>query len=361
MSAPAPAPDAGTAVPSGPDAVTPPPTGPRGPDSGGFRATLRSAHLVHRGAVRIAGVAVLLATVVTFGLYLWTRLAPDRERCDFRDGDMLVKDEDLSRLSECYDSAFGYQSALSWYRLLVTDLDLWVLVPVVLVAAFVAGPLIARELESGTFRLAWTQAETPRRWLTGRLVLGCAVVIVAGTVCVGLIRFARTTSVEQGMLWSHESVFPTLGPVLVAYLVLAVALGALVGLLLRRVILSMAAALLGTGAVLVGLAQLRPYLWPHETYVRKGEGEGTFPPGNSYQFDYGLLTLDGDRVPHTWLNCPGRESTECLRGQGYSGRWIDYHPASHFWPLQLVETGIVLALAALAVFVSLRVLRKIAP
>lgn len=50
---------------------------------------------------------------------------------------------------------------------------------------------------------------------------------------------------------------------------------------------------------------------------------------------------------------------DCLASLGASERYHDYHPASHFWPLQLVETGILLALAALAVFAAFRVLRRL--
>lgn len=40
-----------------------------------------------------------------------------------------------------------------------------------------------------------------------------------------------------------------------------------------------------------------------------------------------------------------------------ASQYLDYHPGSHFWPTQLIETGIVLALAALALFAAFRVLR----
>lgn len=41
-----------------------------------------------------------------------------------------------------------------------------------------------------------------------------------------------------------------------------------------------------------------------------------------------------------------------------TGWFVDNHPPSHLWPLQLVETGIVLALTALAVTAAFRVLRR---
>jgi ABC-type transport system involved in multi-copper enzyme maturation permease subunit len=55
-------------------------------------------------------------------------------------------------------------------------LRLWLGVLVVAVPAvvgmFCGAPLVARELEEGTFRLAWTQSVTRTRWLTLRLAAG---------------------------------------------------------------------------------------------------------------------------------------------------------------------------------------------
>ena len=50
-----------------------------------------------------------------------------------------------------------------------------------LIGIFWGAPLIARELETGTYRLAWTQIVTRRRWLAVKLgVVGLASVAVAG-------------------------------------------------------------------------------------------------------------------------------------------------------------------------------------
>ena len=46
---------------------------------------------------------------------------------------------------------------------------------------FWGAPLVARELETGTFRLAWTQSVTRTRWLAVKLALvGLASMAVAG-------------------------------------------------------------------------------------------------------------------------------------------------------------------------------------
>src|SRR5665213_2663361 len=50
-----------------------------------------------------------------------------------------------------------------------------------LVGAFWGAPLIAREFENGTHRLAWTQSVTRARWLATKLgVVGLASVAVSG-------------------------------------------------------------------------------------------------------------------------------------------------------------------------------------
>lgn len=53
-----------------------------------------------------------------------------------------------------------------------------------------------------------------------------------------------------------------------------------------------------------------------------------------------------------------RDSTACLKAHDVTGFYSEYHPASHFWPLQLVETGITLALTALVLAAAFTLLRR---
>jgi ABC-type transport system involved in multi-copper enzyme maturation permease subunit len=71
-----------------------------------------------------------------------------------------------------------------------TTLRLWLSVLVVVVpgllGAFWGAPLVASELESGSFRLAWTQDVSRVRWLAARLaVCGLASIAVAGLLSLG--------------------------------------------------------------------------------------------------------------------------------------------------------------------------------
>src|SRR3984893_4224449 len=54
-----------------------------------------------------------------------------------------------------------------------------------LIGVFWGAPLLSRELETGTFRLAWTQSVTRTRWLTTKVIMvGAASVIVAGALSI---------------------------------------------------------------------------------------------------------------------------------------------------------------------------------
>ncbi len=60
-------------------------------------------------------------------------------------------------------------------------LDFLVLAVPLLIGMFWGAPLISREFEAGTFRLAWTQGVTRTRWLAVKLGLGAvASVVIAG-------------------------------------------------------------------------------------------------------------------------------------------------------------------------------------
>src|ERR1035437_8616701 len=64
---------------------------------------------------------------------------------------------------------------------LFTWLGFLVIVIPGIIGVFWGAPLVARELEAGTFRLAWTQSVTRTRWLVIKLaVIGLASMAVAG-------------------------------------------------------------------------------------------------------------------------------------------------------------------------------------
>ncbi|MFE7182541.1 ABC transporter permease [Streptomyces erythrochromogenes] len=209
-----------------------------------------------------------------------------------------------------------FQKVFHFVALAVTALPL-------LLAAFVAGPLIGRELESGTYRLQWTQSVSPVRWFTAKLAVPVAAVLLLLPACVVLAAWIRRGTLDT---WypAHWYVFPlygAIGPVAVAYALLGIAVGALAGLVIGRTVPAMAAALAFVGTVVMALTALRPRLWPALDGPKAG--------GSAWYFS-GPADHIGTR----------------------------HHPESHFWPLQLVESAILLTLAAAAIVTAFALLRR---
>jgi hypothetical protein len=259
----------------------------------------------------------------------------------------------------CSQSARDHADAQWQVRSLLDYTGLGLLLLPGLLAAYTAGPLIARELESGTYKLAWTQSVTPARWLAAKLSVSAAFV----SVCVLLLTAVFHWSWQSGAIddyptfWYEPTVYAAiLGTVPLATALLGLSLGALVGLLVRRTVVAMSAAALLTGAVLAVLAQLRPHLWAVQTLT----GHGPDLPVGAWRLESGMLTASGQRLP--WTDCiraleAEQEAAWCLTAHDGVTEYADIHPASHFWPIQLIETGIVLAVAALALLAAFRVLR----
>jgi uncharacterized membrane protein YeaQ/YmgE (transglycosylase-associated protein family) len=236
-----------------------------------------------------------------------------------------------------------WQTLLGWVLFLLPGL----------VGAFVAGPVIGRELESGTYQLAWTQSVSPTRWLTMKLAVPTLWTMTGVAGLLVLYRWAWVTAPQEyrGEAWYHLFRYVGLGPVALAYTLLGIAVGAFAGLLVRRTVPAMAVTVLTVGVVtaLFGL-RLRPHLWPVVTL----NGPAFSPAShNVMPVENGLLTPSGKRL--SWEDCAHHG---VCTGEPGSGFFSDYHPASHFWPLQLVESGIILALAVIVTFAAFTVLRR---
>jgi len=115
---------------------------------------------------------------------------------------------------------------------------------------FWGAPLVAREFEGGTVRLAWTQGVTRTRWLAAKLGLGA----LASVAVTGLLTLMVTWSSNQ-LDYVHGDVnYNALGFGIrdiapIGYAASALVLGASAGLLFRRTLPAMASALVGFAAV----------------------------------------------------------------------------------------------------------------
>ncbi|MFF4589269.1 hypothetical protein [Streptomyces sp. NPDC001388] len=245
----------------------------------------------------------------------------------------------------------GYQAGVDLVGLLVSYLFLGV-------AAFAGGALIGRELGDGTAHLAWTQGISPTRWLTAKLGVAALVVTAGGTVLVLVYRWAY----DEDLLfseWMGDSTYLSRGPATLAYALCALAVGALTALLLRRPLPALGVSVVATETLSFVVAQYRGSFWPAVTLTSAREDFDY--PVTAWNVESGAL-VHGRQVPYFDVtSCYGGSAARtqgCLDDLGVTGFYTTYHPESHFWPINLVETGIVLAVAALATTAAFLLLRR---
>ncbi|MFE9248526.1 hypothetical protein [Streptomyces sp. NPDC007088] len=210
------------------------------------------------------------------------------------------------------------------------------------VALYGAGPLTARELERGTVRLAWSQSVSPRRWLAAKLGAVSAFLVVGTALLVVLYRVlwsAHNNLMLSGI--GPRALYFSVGPATVLVPLLALAVGVFCGLLLRRTLPAMLVAGLAqyliTGAVRGGR-------WPF-THTR-------LPPEVPVRGS--AITSSGAHIPDPQCY----DSLRCLARHDVVGFSRTYLPAPEFWPRQLTESGVLLAVTALAVAGAFWLLRR---
>src|SRR5713101_9896886 len=144
-----------------------------------------------------------------------------------------------------------------------------------LIGAFAGAPVLARELETGTFRYAWTQGIGRWRWTLAKLVL-LAVAVAAAAAAISVLfswyyqpYFATG---NQALSLSEApplaaGLFDLRGVAFAVWTLAAFAIGALAGMLIRRVVPAIVATLAAyTGLALVAGNLLRQhYLTPPRT------------------------------------------------------------------------------------------------
>jgi hypothetical protein len=239
-----------------------------------------------------------------------------------------------------------------------------------LIGIFWGAPLVARELETGTHRLAWNQSVTRTRWLASKL----AVIGGASAATTGLLMWAITA-------WAHHidhasnnrltpQYFGARGIVPIGYALFAFVLGVTLGMLIRRTIPAMFATLaIYVGAVVSMPLWVRAHLAP-ATHVTQpldtsNLDELMLRPDNTMQVvgadshHPGAWLLSNQTITPTGHLFTGPASPQhCGADQGLQAclNWVDslglrqditFQPASHFWPLQWSETAIFVAAAIL--------------
>ena len=320
-------------------------------------------------ALSIAALVLVLIAVLAL---TWAQVAELARRAGCRPDDCDIRA--ANALSEALtDKVPG----IFYYVVLVL-----MLVLPILVGIFWGAPLVARELETGTYRMIFSQSVSRRRWLLVKLAVGG----VAVAVCTGLASLVLTPWAEVIDLARDTRLSPLIfagrGIVPIGYGALAFVIGVLAGQVLRRTVTAMAVTLLVMAILQViapflmlrALAQpvvsLRPLrvvpglvliVEPGTNAARvilPGTIQGAWtisetvvtPAGREFRGPTDPAQCSQDTVNPLTATCMAWLKTQNLSEK------TTYVPGSQFWALQWREFGV---LTVLALGVSAFSLRRI--
>ncbi|WP_309115243.1 ABC transporter permease subunit [Saccharothrix sp.] len=240
-------------------------------------------------------------------------------------------------------------------------LSLFNLVPF-LIGAFLGAPLVARELETGTWQFAWTQAVPRMRWLAVKLAaLGTVSAALAVALSSSITWFRQPLDVLDGRF--SADAFDLEGLVPAGYALFAFAAATAAGTLLRRSLPAFAVALGAFAALRVFVAGwLRPNFQAPRTITEPvAATDVDLDPGGprgmtADRLDWTLVSGYADSsgrhlsvVEAVQMDSAARragmELSAYMHERGVQ-KWVQYHPADRFWAFQLMETAIFAGLAA---------------
>lgn len=258
----------------------------------------------------------------------------------------IANDRLVDTLGERYRSVYTYLS--------------WLPVVPLLIGVFWGAPVLAREFERGTHRLAWTQSVTRRRWLAAKLGwLGLAVTLAG--LALGLMvsywlsTFDGTPYVDK---FGDTAMFGGTGVVVGAWWLFAFMLGTAAGGVLKKLLPTLAVTIAVFLLAMFVIFQVRAaYAEPERQVV-----EGPLPGRGSYITDSAFVSpsgveVAGDLVPEC-ANAGRMDYLSCVAEAGYTPVMY-YQPADRYWRFQWTETGLLLALTvALAGLTAYRVVRR---
>jgi ABC-type transport system involved in multi-copper enzyme maturation permease subunit len=292
------------------------------------------------------------------------------------------------------DCSLAGSGFLRTYRGLQIGLDVLVVVVPGLLGIFWGAPLVARELETGTYRLAWTQSVTRVRWLGVKLALvGTASMVVAGVLSLLVTWWSSPIDrVNQDVFTS----FDQRALVSVGFALFAFAFGVAVGMAVRRTVVAMVVVLvsfvtirllvnhfvlphliapdvrqfgLAMGTTVLGYGSMNgsafnliagaPNLsnaWIYSSSIVNSAGRALTPQT--------LAKLCPQLSPTTGIPAGGQSVHIAVKGAGPAPPGsasalnqcittvnatyhdvVTYQPGSHYWPLQWLELGMYVGAA----------------
>jgi hypothetical protein len=222
-----------------------------------------------------------------------------------------------------------------------------------LIGAFIGAPLVARELETGTYRFAWTQGRNRVRWLVTKLSLISAALVAMG-LAFSLV-FSWWFGPWAGVIGrlAGGEAYEITGVVFAARILFGLCLGAAVGAVIRRTLPAMLATVVGWLAV----------AWPTVVYVRPLIETPISAPSDSNSIAANAWALHNwyqDRAGHhlsargvdhllALARTSGGQTTRAfqtfLAAHGWT-QWSSFQPNNRFWTFQAIEALGYVALSA---------------
>jgi hypothetical protein len=232
-----------------------------------------------------------------------------------------------------------------------------------LIGAFVGAPLLAREMETGTFRYAWTQGFGRTRWIVAKIALiGGTLAVIAGAFGI-LVNWYFGVFVGRQLVPLDPRTFDLEGLAFPGWVMAAFAIGVFAGMAIRRVVPAMAATMTVVGGLglAAGLYLRQHYLPPLVMAGVSGPGPadwtlGSWFTGRGGQAVSGWTADNACPGPGPYGSTPGA-GPNCLSQHGIT-QWWSYQPPSRYWPFQEIEGGALLLLAVLLIAATIWLVRR---
>ncbi len=266
------------------------------------------------------------------------------------------------------------------YLVLWQLLGPFILLVPALVGIFWGAPLVARELETGTYRLAWTQSVSRIRWLLVKVgVVGVTSIAITGLLS-WLVTWWLSPIDKLNLDRFQPGTFDERGIVAIGYALFAFAVGVTAGAVVRRSLPAMAIALVVfVGVRIIVALVLRPrFVTPAHIDMPVGFSSNVgFSPTSSGS-GFTVVMGEAPSIPNAWtvsseiVDKSGHKASQAALAQLVQTACPDlgkgpptasvfhncvsqistkyhlvvaYQPANRYWAFQWMETAIFVGLA----------------
>lgn len=297
-----------------------------------FETALATVALAAGAAVLLLTGSALLSSFDQLGIPACLNGAGDRVAC-------------TNAISAFTDQATSAQQMLTWLAFVPT-----------LLGVLLAAPLIL-ELEDRSYQLAWTQTVTRRRWTLARIGLPAAAGILGTAVIAGLGSWWMQP-IDRVVGPLEPGSFDLQGIVPIAYMFLAFSITTCAGVLLKRTLPALGLGVTAAVAIHLAMQQVLRYRLVAPITAIWSSGPAPFKPQD-------WLLTGGRTASYTYVDAAGRRLSldqvnalcgsvtgqtkdawsSCLQAHKL-GELIQYQPPERFWPLQSIESGLIVIVAA---------------